>query len=207
MARSSSSHRWLREHHRDRFVQQARDAGYRSRAAFKLLQLQEKDRLLSPGQVVVDLGAAPGGWSQVAAGLTGPSGRVLALDLLEMEPLEGVEFIQGDFTGDEALHRLLVLLDGQRVDIVLSDMAPNMSGVRQVDQPRAMYLCELAADFAATVLAPGGDLVMKVFMGEGFDELVRNLRRDYERVHTRKPEASRSRSPECYLLARGWRGG
>ncbi len=207
MSRSSSSRRWLREHHRDRFVQQARDRGYRSRAAFKLLQLQQKDRLLRPGQVVVDLGAAPGGWSQVAAELTGASGRVIALDLLEMEPLEGVEFIQGDFTTGESLQALLERLEGEPVDLVLSDMAPNMSGVRQVDQPRAMYLCELAADFAARVLRTGGDLVMKVFMGEGFEALVRDLRRGYDKVHTRKPEASRSRSPECYLLARGWRGG
>ena len=202
MARSSSSRRWLKRHHNDEYVQRARREGYRSRAAYKLLELQEKDRFLKPGQVVVDLGAAPGGWSQVAAREVGKGGRVVALDILEMEPLPGVDFIQGDFREDAVAERLTDLLAGRPVDLVLSDMAPNTSGIAAVDQPRAMYLCELALDFARQVLRPGGTLVTKVFQGEGFDQFVRDARQHFGRVHTRKPAASRARSREVYLVAR-----
>ena len=204
MGRTSSSRRWLKEHHQDRFVKQAKQAGYRSRAAYKLLELDRRDRLLTPGSVVVDLGAAPGGWSQVAAERLGDRGRVVALDLLAMEPLPGVEILTGDFTEEATLDALLERLEGRRVDLVLSDMAPNSSGVTAVDQPRAMLLAELAVDFAARVLAPGGTLVAKVFQGEGFDALIRGLKQPYKRVYTRKPEASRARSREVYVLARDY---
>jgi 23S rRNA (uridine2552-2'-O)-methyltransferase len=201
MARSKSSRRWLDRHVSDEYVKRAQREGYRSRAAYKLLEIQDRDRVLRPGQVVVDLGAAPGGWSQVASRLVGPQGRVIALDLLEMEPLAGVDLIQGDFRENEVLERLRHALGGRPVDLVISDMAPNVSGMAAVDQPRAMYLAELALDFAREVLAPGGALVMKVFQGEGFDELLRALRGEFGRVVVRKPRASRPKSREVYLVA------
>ncbi len=207
MGKSKSSRRWLQEHHDDRFVQRARQCGYRSRAAFKLIALDEKDRLFRPGMTVVDLGAAPGGWSQVAAERVGEGGRVVALDLLPMEPLAGVERIQGDFTEEAVLVRLEAALEGGRVDWVLSDMAPNMSGVRSVDQARAMYLVELALDLACRVLAPSGGLVVKAFQGEGFDTFLRQTRDTFHKVVIRKPEASRARSRELYLVAKGLRMG
>jgi len=191
----------MQRHVNDQYVQRAQREGYRSRAAYKLQEIQERDRVLKPGQVVVDLGAAPGGWSQVARELVGRTGAVFALDLLEMEPLPGVSFLQGDFREQEVLDRLLALLDGRPVDVVLSDMAPNVSGVAAVDQPRSMYLCELALDFSRQVLKPGGTLVAKVFQGEGFDQLVRELRGSFGRVVTRKPRASRPKSREVYLVA------
>ena len=197
----SSSRAWLQEHRDDPYVKRAQREGYRSRAAYKLLEIQEKDRVLRPEQVVVDLGAAPGGWSQVASRLVGPQGRVIALDLLEMEPLAGVELIQGDFRENEVLERLRQSLEGRPVDLVISDMAPNVSGMAAVDQPRAMYLAELALDFAREVLAPGGALVTKVFQGEGFDELLRAFRGEFDRVVVRKPRASRPKSREVYLVA------
>jgi len=185
-------------------VQRARSQGWRSRAVFKLEQLQRSDGLLRPGHTVVDLGAAPGAWSQYAAGIAGADGRVIALDLLPVAPLSGVEFVQGDFREDEPLWRLESMLAGGRVDVVLSDMAPNMSGQAVVDIPRVMYLCELAYDFARQHSKPGASLVCKTFQGEGFDELLRALRSSYATVRVRKPEASRPRSRECYLVATGF---
>jgi 23S rRNA (uridine2552-2'-O)-methyltransferase len=201
VARSKSSRRWLDRHHRDAFVQRARQEGYRSRAAYKLLEIQERDRVLRPGQCVVDLGAAPGGWSQVARRIVGDSGCVVALDLLAMEALPGVAFIQADFREEKALALLRDSIGERDVDLVISDMAPNSSGVSAVDQPRAMYLAELALDLAEQVLRPGGGLVVKVFQGEGFDAFFKQAKAHFERVVTRKPKASRSRSREVYLVA------
>ena len=192
--RSKSSRRWLDRHFNDEFVKRAQKEGFRSRAVYKLLEIQQKDRLLKPGQIVVDLGAAPGGWSQMARRIVGDKGRVVALDILPMEPISGVDFIEGDFREEAPLGRLQALLGGSKVDLVLSDMAPNVSGMAAVDQPRAMYLCELALDFAREVLKPGGSLLVKVFQGEGFDQYVRELRASFARVVTRKPKASRPRS-------------
>jgi len=202
-SRSKSSHRWLREHFADPYVKKAQAEGLRSRAAYKLEELLERDRLLKPGMVVVDLGAAPGGWSQYVRQALGDGGRVLALDILEMPPLAGVEFLHGDFREDAVLSELEARLDGQPVDLVLSDMAPNMSGVDAVDQPRAMHLAELAMEFADTHLRPGGAFLIKLFQGVGFDDYVRGLRRRYQRVAIRKPAASRKRSPEVYALGQG----
>lgn len=207
MARSKSSERWLREHFDDTFVRQAQALGLRSRAAFKLLEIDRRDRLFRPGMTVVDLGAAPGGWAQVAADRVGAQGRVVALDLLPIEPLPGVSVLQGDFTEQATLDRLLAELDGRAVDLVLSDMAPNMSGMKAVDQPRAALLAELALDCARQVLRPGGDLLLKMFQGEGFDALLAELRTAFARVVVRKPQASRARSREVYLLARNYRLG
>jgi 23S rRNA (uridine2552-2'-O)-methyltransferase len=206
MARSKSSHRWLREHFNDQYVKQSQKEGYRSRASYKLLELQEKDRLIKPGMTVVDLGAAPGGWSQVAVQLVGHKGRVIASDILEMDALAGVDFLQGDFTEESVFEQLLAMLGEELADLVISDMAPNMSGVRDVDQPKSMYLVELAVDMARQVLKPGGTFVAKVFQGEGFDELIRDLRASYSSVVTRKPGASRPRSREVYVVARGIKG-
>ncbi|TLM79867.1 23S rRNA (uridine(2552)-2'-O)-methyltransferase RlmE [Microbulbifer harenosus] len=206
MARSKSSHRWLREHFNDPYVKQSQKDGYRSRASYKLQELQEKDRLFKPGMTVVDLGAAPGGWSQVAAELVGHKGRVLASDILPMDALAGVDFVQGDFTEEKVFDELLEKLGEERADLVISDMAPNMSGIRAADQPAAMYLVELAVDMARQTLKPGGAFVAKVFQGEGFDELIRDLRSQYQTVVTRKPGASRPRSREVYVVARGFKG-
>jgi 23S rRNA (uridine2552-2'-O)-methyltransferase len=207
MTRSKSSHRWLREHFSDPYVKKAQAEGMRSRAAYKLEELVERDRLLKPGMVVVDLGAAPGGWSQWVRQALGDSGRVVALDILEMPSLAGVEFIHGDFREDAVLASLEDLLNGQPVDLVLSDMAPNMSGVDAVDLPRAMHLAELAMDFADRHLRPGGTFLIKLFQGVGFDAYVRDLRARYDRVVIRKPAASRRRSTEVYALAQGRRPG
>ena len=203
MSRSKSSGRWLKEHHSDPFVKQARREGYRSRAALKLVALDDRDRLFRPGMTVVDLGAAPGGWSQVAADRVGPAGRVIALDILDMNPVDGVAFIKGDFREDEPLAALEEALAGARADLVLSDMAPNISGQDAVDQPRAMHLAELALDFARSWLNPDGALVVKLFQGEGFDEYLGELRATFRRVVVRKPPASRDRSREMYALASG----
>ena len=207
MTRSKSSHRWLKEHFSDPYVKKAQAEGMRSRAAYKLEELVERDRLLRPGMAVVDLGAAPGGWSQWVRQALGDTGRVVALDILEMPTLAGVEFIHGDFREDEVLARLEALLNGQPVDLVLSDMAPNMSGVDAVDLPRAMHLAELAMEFADRHLRPGGAFLIKLFQGVGFDAYVRDLRARYDRVVIRKPAASRRRSPEVYTLAQGKRPG
>ena len=206
MARSKSSHRWLREHFRDPFVKEAQKAGWRSRASFKLLELNEKDKLMRPGQVIVDLGAAPGGWSQVAAKAVGERGRVIASDILPMDSIEGVMFIQGDFTEDRVFENILQALGEDGADLVISDMAPNMSGVNSVDQTRAMYLAELALQCAQEVLRPGGTWVSKVFQGEGFDALFRQCRAGFASVTTRKPSASRPRSREVYVVGKGFRG-
>jgi 23S rRNA (uridine2552-2'-O)-methyltransferase len=203
MGRSKSSHQWLRKHFDDEFVKRAQREGYRSRAVYKLDEIQQKDRILRPGSVVVDLGAAPGGWSQYAVQQLGDKGRIIALDILPMESLPGVEFLQGDFREDEALAALLKLLDGAKVSLVMSDMAPNISGMGAVDQPRSMYLVELAVDFAATVLGKGGDLLFKGFQGEGFDALLKDLRGQYRKILIRKPKASRPKSREVYVLAKG----
>jgi 23S rRNA (uridine2552-2'-O)-methyltransferase len=202
MARSKSSRRWLTEHFDDPYVKQAQQQGLRSRAAFKLLELQEKYHLIRPGMTVIDLGAAPGGWSQVARPLVGPDGRIIALDILAMDPLDGVEFIHGDFTEDEPLRRLESILGETGVDLVLSDMAPNISGMATVDQAKAMYLAELALEFSRSQLKPGGDLVVKLFQGSDFDSYVREVRSLFARVQVIKPRASRPRSREVYLLAR-----
>lgn len=206
MARSKSSARWLREHFTDEYVKRAQQDGYRCRAVYKLLEIQEKDHLLRPGLTVVDLGASPGGWSQLATRLVGGAGRVLALDILPMEPLAGVEFIEGDFRESAVLDHLLTVLAGRVVDVVLSDMAPNTSGVKAVDQPSVMYLAELALDFACRRLRPGGSFLVKTFQGEGFDDFLRAVRTVFTTVAPRKPRASRARSAEQYLLARNYRG-
>jgi 23S rRNA (uridine2552-2'-O)-methyltransferase len=207
MPKTKSSRRWLDRHFNDAYVKRAQQEGYRSRAAFKLLEIQERDRILKPGMGVVDLGAAPGGWSQVARRLVGPQGRVLALDILPMEPIADVTFILGDFREASVLEQLRATLAGTAVDLVLSDMAPNLSGVAAADQARALYLCELALDLAQLVLKPGGHLVVKAFQGEGFDAYLRQMRGAFAQVLSRKPEASRPESREVYLVAKGFRGG
>lgn len=206
MARSKSSGRWLQEHHSDHFVREARREGYRSRAAYKLLEIQQKDRIFRRGMRVVDLGAAPGGWTQVASELIGETGTVLASDILEMDPLPDVTFIQGDFTEASVEQALKDALQGHAVDLVISDMAPNMSGVASVDQPKSMYLVELAHEFAAHMLEPGGALLVKVFQGVGFQDFLADVRRNFGSVKTRKPQASRNRSREQYLLCQNFRG-
>ncbi|MDD2776318.1 MAG: 23S rRNA (uridine(2552)-2'-O)-methyltransferase RlmE [Gallionella sp.] len=203
MKPSKTSKQWMREHINDPFVQLAQKDGYRSRAAYKLLEINEKDQLLKPGMIVVDLGATPGGWSQVAARIVGRSGKVIALDLLPLDPLSGVEFIQGDFREDDVLAQLENLLQGQKVGLVISDMAPNMSGVASADQARAMYLAELAMDFAVQQLEPKGSFLVKVFQGEGFEPYLKLMRSRFVKVATRKPKASRDRSCELYLLGTG----
>lgn len=204
MARSKSSRRWLREHFDDEYVKRAQKEGYRSRAAFKLLEIQEKTHLIRPGMTLVDLGAAPGGWSQIAARLTGPKGRVVATDILPMDALEGVDFLQGDFREEPVMEALLERLGPHKADLVISDMAPNISGMGAVDQPRAMYLAELALDLARRVLRPGGDFLVKMFQGEGSDDYLREVRGSFQKISVRKPKASRPRSREVYILARGY---
>jgi len=203
MARSKSSKRWLAEHFDDPYVKQAQQQGLRSRAAFKLLELHHKYKLIRKGMCVVDLGAAPGSWSQLVRNIAGPQVKVIAVDLLAMEPLQGVDFIQGDFTEDGPVQALAAMLDKRRPDLVLSDMSPNMSGVEAVDLPRAMYLAELALSFAGQWLRPGGDFLCKVFQGEGFDGFLSLCRSDFNKVVIRKPKASRPRSREVYVLGRG----
>lgn len=206
MAKSKSSHRWLREHFNDPYVQRTQQDGYRSRASYKLLELQERDRLLKPGMTVLDLGSAPGGWSQVAAKLVGDKGRVIASDILPMDPIAGVEFIQGDFTEESVLNAILEALGESKADLVISDMAPNMSGMVDIDQPKSMYLVELAVDLAKQTLTKGGALATKVFQGEGFESFYRDLRQDFTSVVSRKPDASRPRSRELYVVAKGFKG-
>lgn len=211
MTRSTRQHKkskaWMHEHVNDAYVQRAKAEGWRSRAVFKLLEIDERDHLLRPGLVVVDLGAAPGSWSQYAARRIQPGGRLVALDLLDMAPLSGVEFIRGDFREDEALGRLQQALQGRRVDLVLSDMAPNISGIAVTDQARAAHLGELTLDFCRLRLRQGGDLLMKAFQGSGFEALRREIQAGFASVAVRKPAASRDRSAETFLLARGWKGG
>jgi 23S rRNA (uridine2552-2'-O)-methyltransferase len=203
--RTKSSSRWLSEHANDEYVKRAQKEGWRSRAVFKLAQIQESERLLRPGIRCVDLGAAPGSWSQYAARIVGRNGRIVAADILSMDAIPGVEFVQGDFREESVLEQLLQRVGADKVDLVLSDMAPNMAGIDAVDQPRSMYLAELAIEFADRVLAPGGDLLVKLFQGAGFEQIIKDARSRYGRVVTRKPKASRTRSPEIYLLARQFR--
>ncbi|MEZ7943370.1 MAG: 23S rRNA (uridine(2552)-2'-O)-methyltransferase RlmE [Halioglobus sp.] len=201
-----SSKAWLKEHRDDPYVQQAQREGYRSRACYKLLELQEKDKFIRPGMTVLDLGSAPGGWSQVAIARVGDHGKVIASDILPMDGLAGVTFIEGDFTEVQVFDSIIAALDGKQVDVVISDMAPNMSGVSAVDQPRAIYLVELALDMAQQVLAPGGTFVTKVFHGEGFDQVFQATKGYFVKVLTRKPKASRPRSREVYMVAKEFRG-
>ncbi len=203
MKRSKSGKAWMREHVTDPYVKRAKTDGMRSRAAYKLEQLTDRDRLLAPGMTVVDLGAAPGGWSQVAARRTAPGGRVIALDILPMTEMGGVTFIQGDFREDEVLAALEEALAGAPVDLVVSDMSPNISGIASADQARAVLLAELARDFALKHLKPRGNFLVKMFQGEGFEQFVTGLRRDFSQVVIRKPDASRSRSSEVYVLGKG----
>ncbi|MGO9038781.1 MAG: 23S rRNA (uridine(2552)-2'-O)-methyltransferase RlmE [Steroidobacteraceae bacterium] len=203
--RSKSSARWLSEHASDEYVKRAQREGWRSRAVFKLAEIQQGERLLRPGIRCVDLGAAPGGWSQYAARIVGGTGRIVATDILPMDSIAGVDFVQGDFREPGVLEQVMSHVGAAKVDLVLSDMAPNMAGIDAVDQPRSIYLAELALEFAERVLAPGGDTLVKVFQGAGFDQIIKDARRRYGRVVTKKPKASRSRSPEIYLLARQFR--
>ena len=206
MARSKTSDRWLKEHFDDVWVRKSREDGYRSRASYKLIELDDKDQLFRPGQLVVDLGAAPGGWSQVAVERVGDNGVVVASDILPMDAIAGVDFVQGDFTEQSVFEELLAVLGDRKADVVISDMAPNMSGMAAVDIPKAMGLVELALDMAQNVLKPGGTFVAKVFQGEGFDQLLRDMRGSFSKVVSRKPDSSRARSREIYQVCKGFRG-
>lgn len=206
MKKSKSSREWLKEHHHDPYVHMAHKEGYRSRAAFKLLEIQKKDKLIQAGMTVVDLGSAPGAWSMIVAQLVGKQGRSIALDILAMSPIPGVEFIQGDLQDDAIVQKLYRLIGEAPVDLVMADIAPNMSGIRTMDQLKAIALVELVFDFAYKVLKPGGNVLSKVFQGIGFEELIRALRNRFKSVTTRKPKASRSRSTEVYLLAKDFKG-
>lgn len=206
MARSKSSSRWLDEHVNDPFVKQAQVDGYRSRASYKLLEINKKDRLIQPNMVVMDLGSAPGGWSQVAVNLVGHKGRVLASDILPMDAIAGVEFVQGDFTEDSVFESIMETLGESRVDVIISDMAPNISGVTVSDQASSMYLVELALDMASQVLKPKGSFVAKVFQGEGYDEYLKAARAVFDKVVVRKPDSSRARSREVYIVGKGFKG-
>jgi 23S rRNA (uridine2552-2'-O)-methyltransferase len=201
VAKKGSSRRWMHEHLSDEFVKKAQKEGYRSRAVYKLLEIVEKKAIIRNGDKVLDLGAAPGGWSQVAAKLVGTQGKVIASDILPIELIDGVDFLQGDFTEQSVYDDLLVIADGAKVDVVLSDMAPNMSGQLSVDQPKSMYLAELAIEMAIKTLNPGGSFVVKVFQGDGFDVFVQNAKKAFKKVSVIKPKASRPRSKEVYLLA------
>jgi 23S rRNA (uridine2552-2'-O)-methyltransferase len=200
MKRTKTSKAWMQEHLNDPYVKLAQKDGYRARAAYKLIEIDDKDRLIKPGMVVVDLGSTPGSWSQVAVQRIKGQGRVVALDILPMVGIPGVDFIQGDFREDEVLAELEEMLHGQKVDLVISDMAPNISGMSSVDQPNAAYLTELAVDFSLKWLKPEGNFLVKVFMGTGFEEIMQIMRDSFEKVVTRKPKASRDRSTEVYLL-------
>lgn len=205
MARSKSSAAWLNEHVHDHYVQMAQKDGYRARAAYKLLEINDKDKLIRPGTVLADLGSAPGSWSQVAARIVGDRGRVFAMDILPMDAVAGVDFIQGDFRDDEVLDRFVDLLGGRELDLVISDMAPNMSGMSATDQARSFLLCELALEFARDHLKPGGHFLVKVFQGSDFQPYLKAMRELFTEVVTRKPKASRDRSSEIYLLGKGRR--
>lgn len=205
MARTKSSNRWMQEHFDDEYVKMAQKLGYRSRAVFKLKEIQDKDHLLKPGMRIVDLGAAPGGWSQYAKQLLGNQCQIIALDILDIEPIDGVEFIQGDFREQAVFEQLMAALEGKRVDLVMSDMAPNMSGSKGVDQPRALYLGELALEMAQSVLAKDGAFLVKLFQGEGFENYCKQVQQSFAKVQIRKPKASRPRSNEVYLVARGFK--
>jgi 23S rRNA (uridine2552-2'-O)-methyltransferase len=205
MARSKSSNQWMQEHFDDEYVKAAKVQGYRSRAVFKLAEIQEKDQLIKTGMNIVDLGAAPGGWSQFAQQRLGKGNKLIALDILPMDAIDGVDFIQGDFLEQAIIERLYTALDGVPVHLVLSDMAPNMSGNKAVDQPRSLYLCELALDTAKSILAKNGGFLVKVFQGEGFEDFHRDVQKHFTKVVIRKPKASRPRSNEVYILAKGFK--
>lgn len=198
-----SSKAWMQEHVNDEFVKRAQKEGYRARAAYKLIEIDDKDKLIKPGMTIVDLGATPGSWSQVAVQRLKGQGRIIALDLLEMQPINGVEFIQGDFREESILKLLEQKLNNKQVDLVIADMAPNISGIADVDQAGAAYLTELALDFSKEWLKPSGNFLVKVFIGAGFDEILLNMRQMFDKVVTRKPKASRDRSSEVYLLGLG----
>ena len=209
MAKSKSSNAWLQEHFDDEYVLKSQQDGYRSRAVYKLEEIQQKDQLIKPNMTVIDLGAAPGGWSQYATKLVGKNGRVIASDILDIDPLPFVEFILGDFTEESVLNEILSVLDtdtsgNKKLDVVISDMAPNMSGVDSIDLPRSLYLCELALDMAREVLKPGGSMVVKLFQGQGSDEYLRDVRSSFKKVKIRKPKASRARSKEVYVVAKNF---
>ncbi len=206
MARSKSSARWLNEHVNDPFVKQAQKDGYRSRASYKLLALNDKDKLIKPGMLVIDLGSAPGGWSQIASQLVGEQGKVIASDILPMDALPDVDFIQGDFTEESVFDEIMGVIDDRPVDVVISDMAPNLSGVAAADQAGSIYLIELALDMAQQVLKPKGSFVAKAFQGEGYEEFVKQVRQHFDSVLIRKPEASRARSREVYVVGKGFKG-
>lgn len=205
MARSKSSNRWLEEHVNDPYVKKAQVDGYRSRASYKLLELIDKDRLIRPGMTVLDLGSTPGGWSQVVAPLLGKQGKTIASDILPMDPIADVIFIKGDFTEQEVFDAILAQLDNDKADLVMSDMAPNISGVDAADQASSMYLVELALDMAVAVLKPGANYVAKVFHGEGYDQYLKDMREHFDKVVVRKPDASRSRSREVYVVGKGFK--
>ncbi len=200
MSRSKSSKRWLDEHFEDEYVKRSRQDGYRSRAVYKLMEIQEKNKIIKPGMKVVDLGAAPGGWSQYCATLVGDKGRVVASDILPIDPLPHVEFVQGDFREDDVFEELLTTLGSDKCDLVISDMAPNISGVDSIDQPKSIYLCELALDMAGRILTANGAFVAKLFQGQGSDEFIKAVRRTFRKVKILKPKASRPRSREVYVL-------
>ncbi len=209
MAKSKSSNAWLQEHFDDKYVKKAQQEGYRSRAVYKLAEIQQKEKLIKPNMAIIDLGAAPGGWSQYAVKLVGKKGRVIASDILDIDPLPFVEFIQGDFTEQSVLDQILGVLaqsnsNNHKLDVVISDMAPNISGVESIDLPRSLYLCELALDMAKEVLKPGGSLVVKLFQGQGSDQYLRDVRSSFRQVKIRKPKASRARSKEVYVVAKNF---
>lgn len=206
MARSKSSDSWLRRHVTDPYVKLAQKEGYRSRSAYKLIELNEKDRLLRPGQWVMDLGSAPGGWSQVAARAVGAKGRVLATDILSMDPIRGVDFIQGDFTSDEVVKQIQDWLKGEKFDLIISDIAPNLSGIDSADQARSIYFLELALDTVRLALKPGAAFIAKMFQGQGSDDYVKELRKSFQKVSIRKPKASRPESREVYIVAKDFKG-
>lgn len=205
MAKSKSSKTWLKEHFDDEYVRRSQQDGYRSRAIYKLIEIDKKDRLVKPGMVIIDLGAAPGGWSEYCVKKMGKKGTMIALDILPMAPIEGVSIIEGDFREDAVFDELMAIMNNNKADLVISDMAPNISGVDAVDQPQSIYLAELSLELARQVLRPKGDLLIKVFQGSGFEALLRELRSRFDKVLSRKPKASRARSRELYLLARGFK--
>jgi len=207
MSRSKSSGNWLQQHVNDPYVKQAQKDGYRSRASYKLIQLNEKDKLIRPGMLIVDLGSTPGGWSQVAANLVGAKGKVIATDILPMDPLKNVDFILGDFTEQAVVDQILARLENRKPDLIICDIAPNISGIDVADQASSMYLVELALDMARQVLKPKGDFVAKVFQGAGSEAYLKELRRSFEKLLIRKPAASRPRSREVYVVAKGFKGG
>lgn len=203
MKRSKSSQEWLQRHFNDHYVKMAQKKGYRSRAVFKLQEIQDKKRIIRPGHVVVDLGAAPGGWSQISVPMVGRKGAVIAMDILPMDPINGVDFILGDFSEQKTHDQLLEVINGRAVDLVMSDIAPNITGLKAIDQPRSMYLAELALEFAREVVKPDGDFLVKAFQGEGFDAYLKDVRSSFTKVSSRKPKASRPKSREIYILAQG----